>query len=421
MISSTFWQHLVLNSLSGLLVVASLTTALLPGRNARAGEERFVQDRFAIGFWVDPPADEKMDQRYERIADAHFTIVLGGFGAREPEEIRRQVKLCAKNGLRAIVPSDEAVMDEFADEPAVWGYSLVDEPEAGAFPALGERVAELRRRQPGKLAFINLLPNYASPEQLGTETYDEHVRRAVEQMDVDVLCMDHYPTFKPGGDTRESYCRNLAVLRKHALQAGVPYWNFFNIMPYGPMTDPTAGQVRWQVYTSLAYGARGVLYFCYYTPKGGEFPKGGAIIGRDDRPTRHYGQARRLNRRIKNLGPTLMELTSTDVLRIEPGDEPTKVLAGSPIRDIRHANVDPPPSYLVGTFEHSDGRRAVMINNYRFAYTAWPTVVFDADPSEVVEVDQTTGEEHPVVDDSPAMEGIQVSLDAGQGRLFLLP
>jgi len=35
--------------------------------------------------------------------------------------------------------------------------------------------------------------------------------------------------------------------------------------------------------------------------------------------------------------------------------------------------------------------------------------------------DKHTGEEHPVRDDSPAMEGLQVSLDSGEGRLFLLP
>ena len=70
---------------------------------------------------------------------------------------------------------------------------------------------------------------------------------------------------------------------------------------------------------------------------------------------------------------------------------------------------------------HVDGRRAVMLNNYRFAYTAWPTVEFDMPTSQVREVDQKTGREVPVYDDSPNMKGLQVSLDAGAGRLFLLP
>ena len=63
----------------------------------------------------------------------------------------------------------------------------------------------------------------------------------------------------------------------------------------------------------------------------------------------------------------------------------------------------------------------MLLNNYRFAYTAWPTVIFDVDPARIVEVNQDTGGEQPLRDDSPATDGLQISLDAGEGRLFLLP
>eukprot|EP01043_Picozoa_sp_COSAG02_P089606 COSAG02_NODE_26563_length_630_cov_1.013183_2_plen_44_part_01 len=39
-------------------------------------------------------------------------------------------------------------------------------------------------------------------------------------------------------------------------------------MPFGGHSDPTEAQFRWQILTSLAYGARGVLYFCYFLPAG---------------------------------------------------------------------------------------------------------------------------------------------------------
>ena len=59
--------------------------------------------------------------------------------------------------------------------------------------------------------------------------------------------------------------------------------------------------------------------------------------------------------------------------------------------------------------------------NYHFAYSQWPTIEFAADPAGGVEVDPKTGRETPVKDDSPDMPGLQLSLDAGEGRLFLLP
>jgi len=89
--------------------------------------------------------------------------------------------------------------------------------------------------------------------------------------------------------------------------------------------------------------------------------------------------------------------------------------------NITRDGVDPPHDYLVGAFQHEDGRRAVLLNNYRFAFTAWPTVTFDAPAEQVLEVDRWTGEERPVIDDSPGMDGLQLSLLDGGGRLFLLP
>jgi hypothetical protein len=233
--------------------------------------------------------------------------------------------------------------------------------------------------------------------------------------------MDHYPIFKPSGDSRERYCKNLATMRKYALEKRIPFWNYFNVMPFGPHTDPTESQIRWQIFTSLAYGAKGVIYFNYGTPKTFEFPKGGGIVRRDGTRTRHWYQAKRINAVIKNLGPTLMQLENIGVYRVKPDGDPGVVLKGTPIVTMTRAEVDPPHDYLVGVFRLVDGRRAVLVTNYRFAYTAWPTVEFDVPIDQVHEISQQTGETVPVYDDSPDMDGLQISLDAGGGRLFVLP
>lgn len=385
---------------------------LLP---ALAAEPRFVQDRFALGFWVDPPADSQMDAHYAEIAQANFTFVIGMFGAATRETVARQLDLCAKYDLKAVVSMTGQPPEKVPDGPACWGYILADEPGPGAFPGLRQTVDALRQARPGKLAYINLLPDYAPLSALGATSYVAHVARFISEVHPDVLSVDYYPHFRPDADGRDGYCGNLEVMRQQSVAAGIPFWNFFNTMPYGDHTDPTEAQLRWQIYTSLAYGAKGVMYFCYWTPAGDEFPKGGAIITREGKKTRHYEEAKRINAAVKNLGPTLMQLTSTGVYRVHPKDKAAELLKGSPLRDLSGGD------YLVGTFRHADGRRAVLLNNYHFAYSAWPTVVFDADPAKVVEIDPHTGQEIPLADDSPAMPGLQLSLDAGEGRLFLLP
>lgn len=398
----------------------SLCLLLLSAPSLAEEAPKFKQDRFAIGLWVDPPVDEKAEARYKELAEANFNVVIGGFGG---ADVAKQIALCEALDLKLIASARGKEATTLPESPAIWGYAIRDEPSAEDFPALRAASDAIAAARPGKLRYINLFPNYADASQLGTETYDEHVKQFMSVLEPDVLSMDHYPQFHPGRDGRAGYCDNLETLRIHSMAAGVPFWNFFNIMPYGPHTDPTEGQIRWQVYTSLAYGARGVLYFCYYTPAGKEFPKGGAIIRRDGRRTRHYGEAQRINAALKHLGPTLMQLTSTGVVRVsdEAGDVPAEKLAGTGIADITRDPVDPPMEYLVGGFTHDDGRRAVLLNNYRFAYTAWPTVAFDVPVEQVMEVDQENGEIRPLIDNSPLMEGLQVSLASGEGRLFLLP
>lgn len=395
------------------LAVCSVTVSV-----AQAGE-RFVQDRIAIGFWVDPPAKEITDARYKEIADANFTFVIGNFGPRTPDDVEKQLALCKKYGLMAIVRGDLFTDDKLPDHPNCWGYHIVDEPGTGAIPDIKKRNEAIRKVRPGKLGYVNLFPDYASLGALGAASYDEYVGRFAKESGCDVLSMDHYPMLTPSADGRDRYCDNLEVMRKYSVECGLPFWNFFNTMPFGPHHDPTESHIRWQVYTSLAYGAKGIMYFCYWSPEGpgGEFPKGGAIITGTGQRTRHYEQAKRINAGVKNLGPTLMKLTSTGVIRIKPTDDPTKLLEGTPIKGISKGG-----DYLVGLFRYADGRRAVMLNNYDHNYTSWPTVEFALPDKDVIEVDAADGQEKPARDDSPiGTPGLQISLDAGEGRLFLLP
>jgi hypothetical protein len=375
----------------------------------------FVQDRLAIGLWVDPPRTEA---HYKWLAEAGFNLVLAGFQKSPPSTLFALLK---KYRLKGILWPEGSDASKFPTDPNLWGYALKDEPSASEFPQLKERAEAIAKIHPDKLAYVNLFPDYASPAQLGSPDYVTHVKQFIEQVKPAVLSMDHYPIFKPDRDGRDKYCGNLAVMREQSLAAGIPFWNFFNTMPYGPHTDPTESQLRWQIYASLAYGAKGVLYFCYFTPGGAEFPKGGAIIAVDGTKTRHYEHAKRLNTELRALGPTLMQLTSTGIYRVTPTDTPAESLRGSGILDLRRAPEDPPGDYLVGAFRHKDGRRAVLLQNYRFAYSAWPTVVFDAPVESVREVDKVTGKEALVRDESPSMPGLQLSLGDAEGRLFLLP
>jgi hypothetical protein len=397
-----------------MIFAAAMTTF----HAAASPSPTFRQDRFAIGYWVGPQTSENLRDRYREIAEANFTLVIGSHGM----EVSKQLALCREFGLKAIV--DGAGLAVPADD-ACWGFALTDEPNASQFADLAKKVQEVRARQPGKFGYINLFPNYASPAQLGAPTYEEHVQRFMQTVKPEVLSMDHYPLMRPESDGRAAYLENLATMRKHSLAAGIPFWNFFYSMPFNDRLDPTEAQIRWQIFASVAYGAKGILYFCYWTPgKGaagtGEFPKGGAIITAEGLKTRHYDEARRINAELKNLGPTLMQLTSTTVVRVKDDGGSAAALKGLPLKNLMRVAGDPPGEFLIGCFSHTNGDQAVLIVNYNYSFTAWPTVEFMADTSQVREVSKSTGALARVIDDSPELPGLQISFGAGDARLFII-
>jgi transposase len=162
----------------------------------------------------------------------------------------------------------DALISRVKGHPALYSYHLADEPDAGKFAKLGKIVAYLREKDPGTLAYINLLPTYASNKQLGTEgdkiaAYQKHLDRYVEEVKPDLISYDHYQ-FTRSGDAGD-YFLNLELIRKKSREVGLPFLNIVQASswvpgeaasPHSPRV-PGPDELRFLVNTSLAYGAQG--------------------------------------------------------------------------------------------------------------------------------------------------------------------
>jgi hypothetical protein len=393
-----------------LLIAANF---LLAAFVANAGGDRFIQKDFVIGLWNSPERGD-FNKAYKQIAQANFNLVVGTLGT----NASTQLKLCKKYGLQALVSANPT--NKLPDSRALMGYMIADEPAAGSFPEMAKAIEQVRKLKPGKLGYVNLFPNYAPAWTFGGPTYDDYLRGFIEVAKPDVLSMDHYPVMRPNRDSRPDYRANLESCRTQSLKAGIPFWNYFASMPLFEHLDPTEAQLRWQIFSSIAYGAKGVLYFCYWTPRGPGFAKGGAVISAEGVPTRHFDEARRINAELKNWGPTLMKLKNTGAYYIATTNA-TAIPATSGLTNLAGINGDPVANYIVGTFETDDHQRAIVIVNDSYSFTGWLTLKFDVPNSRVLELSKETGQLTPLVDDSPEIPGLQVSFGAGDGRLFLLP
>lgn len=238
-------------------------------------------------------------------------MVEGGFNvvfANTYEE----VQMAQSHGLRTMFHSDllaraslgdpakltqlNALIDQLRASPAHYGYFLSDEPGAMYFSDLGCLVAHLNSRDPDHLAYINLLPNYASNEQLGTAgdpvtAYRAYLSRFARDMKPSLFAYDHYH-FTTSGDS-SGYFQNLAMVAAASRQAGIPLMNTVQAYSYAPSVRvPNVGETRFLAYTTLAYGGQGISWFQYTSTD----PKVGGIVLSDGKPMPIYTTLKTLNR-----------------------------------------------------------------------------------------------------------------------------
>lgn len=333
----------------------------------------FGTDEFIISYWWGPPARENPERRYAEIAECNFTHA--GFPAPPTtvEQNKSILDACQRHGLKLIVndarilqftPEQpqfqanlDAILADYANHPAIAAFHVADEPGVDAFRVLGAVNQYLLQKSPEHLPWINLLPNHAPESALGG-TYEDHVEKFLTTVKPRLLCFDHYGLMKDGTE-RPIYFENLEIIRRQGLKYSTPFGFIFQLTPHGPFRDTTEEDLRWQVNTALAYGAKALFYFTYWTPE----PDGAntfynGIIGRDGLPTVHYEMAKRNNAEVKCWAPTLMKLTSTGVYHT--GAVPVGCRALEPNSGI---GLKGEISFVLGTFVHEDGSQWLMVVN----------------------------------------------------------
>jgi hypothetical protein len=383
-------------------------------------------DEYPISYWYAPPAEANTLETWQTVKDCNFTVCGPGSGG-SVEGTQKMLDYWQQLGLRGIVLDGRIswqmtagakwretiaqIVVDYGSYPALYGYYLQDEPNYELFQALGEISREFEKRDRAHLPYINLFPTYASVAQLGTPTYADHLDKYLSIVQPRVLSYDHYCLMKDGSD-RKDYFENLELIREYGLRYNTPPWNIILSLPHLAYRDPTAGEMRWQVYTSLAYGMKGLMYFTYWTHPDWEKDNQVAIVDSQGKPARLYPIIRELNAEIRTLGKTLLGLTSTAVYHTGDVPQGCRRLGGDEI--VRLPDDVP---LVLGLFRNVAGADYAMIVNrshddpVEFEATFKPHVV------RVLGLSAQDGSESEATLDGGKLK---LTLEPGGGRLFRL-
>ncbi len=367
---------------------------------------------FPVMPWNYVPNDKQVVQK---IKECGFTVA--GFAA------PATLKTLQAAGLKGIVQDPKiynydwtkvdpkvarsnvvAAIKPLAKNPAVYGYYLRDEPPTTFFPGLSSVASVVHELAPDKWAYINLFPNYAENWQLAASSYEEYLEKFVAACHPQQLSYDHY-ALMDDGSLREGYWRNLEQMRVASKKYNLPFWNIVLSVAHFNYREPSAADLRFEVYSSLASGARGLAYFTYFAPQVGNYR--GAPIDQFGNPTPTWGWLQNVNLQIQKLAPTLLDLTSDDVYHF--GSIPNGCHGPSTNSLVANMGAD----FAVGDFTHTNGTRYVMVVNKNVTKSAvgWPE--FRKSPKAVKLISPYTGQ--PI-----AFEGEQVWVAPGAGALLKL-
>ncbi len=144
-----------------------------------------------------------------------------------------------------------------------------------------------------------------------------------------ILSYDHYH-FHAGGDGPD-YFRNLALVRERALEADLPFLNIVQASSWTPgsLASPASPRVpgpdelRFLVYTTLAYGAQGISYYIYSYPG----HEGGFVNFGDRSPTPLFETAKSLNREFLRIASILQPMRAVGVYHVGMQQPGTRGLA----------------------------------------------------------------------------------------------
>ncbi len=346
---------------------------------------------FVITFWCGPPLSERSDARLAAIAAAGFTTIGAPCaGDLDVAANRAGLDAAARHGLRVWLADHRlysaaggdgdaaalaaAVAADFGAAPALDGYVVADEPTVPSFPPVAATVAALRAADPGRLAYVNLLPDYIPPAGLGAASYADYLEGFVATVRPQLLSVDYYPF----GETRDrsSIFANLAAVRDTALRHDLPFLWIVLAMPHGPYRDPTAAELAWQVFHALAFGARGVSYFAYWTPPYDERDRFRRGLVEDGAATARHAEVATLNHELAALAAALAGQRSLAV-----ADPDGVVGAPFPIGPIAAVDGGPVTAGLFG--DGSGTISALLVNrDYRQPVSLQITARAAAAPAE---------------------------------------
>ena len=362
-----------------------------------------------IGAWVAPPPTKDGDgnylyiteSHYQNIADSGIDTIYALYERGQTEAQLQALDMAEKAGIdyylshpslpglfQGVVDSADNIieadyqadvelmldiLEPYESHPAFKGILVIDEPGAAPFPGLGIFKEAFKEHFPDKDFYINLFPTYSSFAQRDERSYVEYIDEYIEHVNPSFLSYDHYPLMKSGQQPMitADYLMNLEIIAEKTDEADIPFWLFLQTIGFTQSTGsqwrtPDESMLRWQMLNSLAFGAKGIQHFTYWTPTGGShenFTTG--MIDQYGEKTDVYYAAQTINQEIRAMEEAYLSYDWADIMTYTPNEEdiPQQFRMLASVRESHEGirSIEADTNLIIGVFEKEDYEKDAFV------------------------------------------------------------
>jgi len=277
------------------------------------------------------------------------------------------------------------VFDDYKTHESFAGFFTLDEPLTPEYTGNNNQYNAVahyfeKMRGTGYINYSNLFPNYAMIPPVPSQGYDYYVQQYINHCHPDYLSYDNYfaqwafpnvaRTDTTG--TNGNWFYNLDSIERMASNNEIPFMSFHLSTGHMSYRVPTRADMQWDVNTSLAFGAKGVLYFTYQMPKewvdgstdtSSWYSKYGGFVDENGNKTTVFSNGKEINEQVNRMDHVLMNSQRVDLFSIgnSPLPLPSSVRSGNSSREM--SNLSSNNDLLVGTFDRNGKTSFYIVNN----------------------------------------------------------
>lgn len=264
-----------------------------------------------VASTISPQALPPDTSDFTRMAQCGFNLAIEQVAEENLEDMLHMmegsgIRLMISNPALRNIDKVEAFIEKFKGNPMVGGWDLADEPRYSTLDNLSKCYRKIQATDSTHLVYVNLIGGNNRKFTGSSPTYPAYLDSIQRIISPQVWSYDLYPIADTRGKVEiafNAFYYNFEIFSALSKATGRPFWAYCMTQQYTSeymsRPAPTESQLRWEIFSALAYGAQGIVYWTYAqrqsTPYETYYT---ALINSKGEETPIWHAARRVNQEI---------------------------------------------------------------------------------------------------------------------------